>query len=611
MLPTNIGESGVIRTARNQVVGLFEHRSRRNQRLALARAMQSGDPVRAELVERLAELATLTGGDRAAAVWIDEYEDGAVHAFVTLDLLQDHPRRTFALEPLERAWERGLPGVYEGKAGSVATADEGSTQLAVALGSDGARAWFIVTDSVRAVKRMSAADREQALFLAGECAAALLHRDLDAMAGGSGGAGAGFVGRPMLDDWDENEGRPELRAKLEQRFLLLRMGRSVVEEGVGFETGRAWDERVEAARTELLERAAEGAEPEGAWTGLVDALRLQRLGDLARELLKAGERAERDGHAHGALEFYRCAFDAAAKVMDPSAAADAAALQGRVLRRSAEWDASSRAYQRAHGIALAVEDWARVARVLVGLAAVRQEMGSLPDARTRYHEALDMAQRAAAPEVLAIAHHGLLGLEHAAGDFEAALRHGWTAVGAYQERAGRVRCLASLAGVLVDYGDRSAGEDAWTVVAREAEDVYYLVYAHDALAYLAALRGDLHDFQRHAAACDRLGWESGPRSAKAEVLLYRGLSYGALHMPKEARSWLERAVEFSEGFGFNRTLFRAEEALRVLDRDETGGDRRRSPPQPERVTPSAPTEIRDGLREMRSAAAVVFPQPAG
>lgn len=72
------------------------------------------------------------------------------------------------------------------------------------------------------------------------------------------------------------------------------------------------------------------------------------------------------------------------------------------------------------------------------------------------------------------------------------------------------------------------------------------MYAWDALAYLAALRGDEAAFEDRAARCDALGWESGQRAAAAEILYYRGLSYRALGRLDEADEWLTRAIDFAE-----------------------------------------------------------------
>ena len=139
-----------------------------------------------------------------------------------------------------------------------------------------------------------------------------------------------------------------------------------------------------------------------------------------------------------------------------------------------------------------------------------------------------------------------------------------------------------------------AAEDAWTVVAHESRETYYQIYAWDALAYLAAQRGDESGFELRAARCDALGWENGQRTAAAEILYYRGLSYRALGRWKEASEWLTRAVRFAEDAGLNRSFFLAEEALKSLDTPE-----RIPAPAPAIATSAA---LRIGLKEMRAEA---------
>lgn len=604
MLPTNIAESGAARTGRTQVFGLSEHRSRRRQRFQLARAIHSDDPVRLAVIAHLSELSDLTGADRAAAVWIDEYGESAPHPHVLLDLVSDRPRRSFAAEPLERAWEIGLPGVYDSAGGAGRTWADGGSMFTVALGSDGARSWFLVCDSVGPRPRLGEEDRQRALFLSGECASALLHQDLDTSTEDGvvrlrAPETKGFVGFPVLQDCEGREDRPEVSAKVEQRFLVVRLARALVDGDVGYGAEGAWGARVDAVRDQLSGRSRKGGDPVEAWEPLLGALASRDLEATADGLVVVGERAEVEGHVHGAVELYRCAFDAAAAVMYADAAVDASRYRGRVLRRAARWEAAVRSYEVAYEVALAAGFAAKAAQSLGGLAAVRQELGNLPKARSGYQDALELAGRSGSRDVLASIHHGLLALEHAAGNLDVALRHGWIAVGSYEDVSGRVRCLASLAGALVDLGDHVAAEDAWSVVARDATDVYYRTYALDALAYLAALRGDLGDFERRAAACDALGWESGPRSAKAEILHYRGLSYQALGMRDAAERWLRRAIRHAEEFGLNRTLFRSEEALDRLLQEEVPREFEKA----SSTKPSAPREVREGLREMRRAVA--------
>jgi tetratricopeptide (TPR) repeat protein len=88
-----------------------------------------------------------------------------------------------------------------------------------------------------------------------------------------------------------------------------------------------------------------------------------------------------------------------------------------------------------------------------------------------------------------------------------------------------------------------------------------------------------------------MGWDVGPASAKAEILLYRGLSYRALGKAEDARTYLTRALDFAEAHGFNRTLFAAEVALRDLRDSRTS--------RPRLELSEAPEEVRQGLHDLR------------
>ena len=118
------------------VLKLDEYRDRRVQRLSRGRALLGRDPYRRVLYDHLAEVARLTGADRAAAVWIDEGGPELVHPHVVVDLLSDRPRRIFSADPLRRAWDLGIPGAWEGGSSADVTLPVGV--VAIALGSDGA-----------------------------------------------------------------------------------------------------------------------------------------------------------------------------------------------------------------------------------------------------------------------------------------------------------------------------------------------------------------------------------------------------------------------------------------------------------------------------------------
>jgi tetratricopeptide (TPR) repeat protein len=178
------------------------------------------------------------------------------------------------------------------------------------------------------------------------------------------------------------------------------------------------------------------------------------------------------------------------------------------------------------------------------------------------------------------------------GNLAESLNHGWIAISTYETEVGRTRCMASLAGALMDYGDHDAAEDAWTYVALSTDEQYYLVYAKESLAHIHAVRGDRDRFLHFAGQSDALGWTGGASSATAENLYTRGLSHEALGDIDVARSWLKRAVAFAEEHGYNRVLFQAEDALRRLNAPAVAALGREH-------TPAAPPEVREGLRAMR------------
>lgn len=567
-----------------KVLRLAEHRDKRSQRLALARTMFRADPARFALLEHFAEVGQLTGSDRVAAVWIDEYGPGLVHPYVVLDLLSDRPRRYFAVDPLQKAWDFGIPGAYD----EAADVDiQRFSTFAIALGSDGSRAWFLVADSVTRRARLDPACRDRLMFLAGESSAVVLHRDL--VTEPAGEAVPGFAGWHLLKDLEGHEDDEERGAVVGRRFEVGRLARMLVDEDLCVPEGRRVD-LAERVRGTLADEPVEEPEERALLHAVLDAYQEGDLPALGSALIDAGYAAERVDHRFGALELYRCAYDIGAALGDAMITIEAARASGRVFRRRAQWPEADRWYGTALEIAERADVAEMVARSRSGLAIIQKERGDLTAARRGFEEALVAARRADDPDTTASIFHDLMGLEHAAGELPLAARHGWRAVNTYASETGRTRCMASFAAILKDLGDWDAAEDAYTVVSRTSDEHYYRVYAFDALAHMAALRGDEEAFERRASECDALGWEDGPLSAKAEILCYRGLSFRLLGRIGEARSWLERARAFAEEHGLNRVLIQAEEVLRELDGDMDVGS-----------TPSAcaPPEIRAGLRAMR------------
>lgn len=577
-----------------KVLKLDEYRDRRSYRLELTRALNQLEPVRATLFEHLVEIAGITGADRVGAVWVDEYGPGLVHPHVVLDLLADRPRRVFGSEPLHRAWDNGVPGAYDQAQDKEENA---SNTIAVALGSDGSRGWFIVAESVARRAAFEASVRDRLMFVVGECSAIVMHRDLD-----HGEADAGetrFAGWKILEDLEGVAETDAAHGIISRRFLVGRLLRTMVDEELTMPADRV-GEQVARIRDEMARTALTGDDGEGKTLDLLlDACASGDSAEVASRALSLGAHAEKALHYNGALELYQVGYEIAAQIGVPHVAVDAARRSGRVFRRQAGWRDADRWYEIALGISERVGLHDLAARALAGMALGKRERGNLPAAREGLMDAERMAKLSEDRETLGSIYHDLMGVEQQAGDLDAALQHGWKAVNTYETTASRTRGMAGLASALSAAGDLQAAEDAYTVVLHTSDEHYYLVYAHDALGHIAARRGDARMFAEWSARCDALDWESGPRGAKAEILHYRGLSYEALGMWTEARSWFERSAHFAAEYGFHRISFETETALARLDSEEAS-ERAVEHAVEEVSRSTAPPVVRDGLRAMRA-----------
>ncbi len=564
-----------------KVLKLAEHRDRRSYRLALARTLLQADRSRLALVEHLSEVAEVTGSDRVAAVWIDEYGPGLVHPHVVVDLLSDRPRRIFAVEPLQKAWDLGVPGAFDDVP---APHRDPSATFAVALGSDGARGWFLVADSLTRRIRLDADRRERIMYLAGECSAIVLHRDLDAS-----GSGEAFAGWPFLKDLEGHEENTVRSEIVGRRFDVGRLVCGLVEEDLCMADERR-HELAERVRASLSGDATLEAGERDLLHELLSAYDDGDLEAVAARCLAAGGAAEGVGHPHGALELYRCGYETAAALGNAEAAVDAARFSGRILRRRGRWEEAQARYDTAIAVAEMAGLQEMIARTRAGRAVILKERGDFAGAREGLFVALEAAEAAKDGDATASIYQDLMSVEHSAGDYPQAARYGWRAVNTFTSEEGRARCLVGFGWVLKELGDLDAAEDAYAVACRTAADHYYRIYAHDAYAHIAALKGDADAFDERAQECDALGWQDGPHTAKAEVLYFRGLGHGVLGRTEESRSWLELAVSFAEEHGINRVLDGARAALARLSGEEPG----------ERPHPvAAPPEVRDGLRAMR------------
>ncbi len=582
----------------SSVLRLDEYRGRREQRLRLARALHGVRDDGRRLLALLETAVGILGADRAAVLWVDEYGPGLVHVHVLLDLVSDSPRRSFSLEPLRLAWNAGVPGILDapdlGRSEIPLLRDTTRSTCAVALGSDGARAWFVVADGATTRRPLDPDQAQSLMFVAGEVAAVVLHRDLDPIAGsGSPAADAEdgrFAGWAILQDVEGREGDAVASRLISARFLVVRALLTFIDDDFVADPD-ALAHQIDATRRELGPALEE--RPEGAlWARILDGLEAGDLKEVGEATLDLGAAAEEEGHVHGAATLYRAAYDVAVAAGLAATAVEAGRLIGRLERRRGAWNDAVRWYETARGVAREEGDRCAEAVVLSGLGNALRDKGNLPGARAVLLEGLDAARESGSALALGVAHHGLLAVEGAAGNTARAIVHGWRAVEVYPEEESRLQALTSLAGAFLKTGELDAADDAYSIVAARVQYPEYRFAAREALAHVAARRRRKEEFLALAAESDASGWREASVWTQAQILLFRGLSYEAIGERAVARKWLQEAVDFADANGVSQSSFEAEAALAALDRDD----------QP--ALDEAPEEmpmIRQQLRAIREA----------
>ena len=593
----------------SDVVSLDDYRYGRKARLRQTLALYGADGDRSELVARLWEVVEVVRADRAAVVWIDEYGPGMVHVHCLLDVGAERPRRAFAVEPLRNAWEEGIPGLLDQP--DVAGDRDGifpeapRSLCAVALGSDGVRAWFLVADARSPRSPLSEMAVDSLMFLAGECASLVLHQDLvESDLSGEGVPSSyeqirrdRFSGWPVLRDVEGREQAVEDGEGLTVRFLITRLLRTLVDDDFALDAD-ALHGQAEAIRAEMAGVSEQGPEGE-SWARVLDALEARDLRELARAVLEMAHAAENRGHLHGARELDRIAYDVATADRDVEAGVDAARFLGRVCRRLGAYDDSERWYAIAGDVARAGELRRGLALALDGLGNTYRVRGSDPRAREAYERVLELGRELEDGDVSGRAHHNLMLLERHAGRTDQALRHGWAAVESFSSESDALAALTDLGDVFLRSGELASAESVFQIVVARTEILDARVIGLDALSHISALRGDLDGFHRRAERLDPATLESAAVDIQAQVLLFRGRSYLALGEPEVAERWFRRSLRFAEEHGVNRILFEAERALEEVQGEGGGELLERELPEPSVDTM---TELREPLSTLEASA---------
>ena len=402
----------------------------------------------------------------------------------------------------------------------------------------------------------------------------------------------------MLEDLEGVGAEEEVAIKIRNRFLVARLLRGLLEDHLVVDE----DSLSHQVRGVLKEIAHEGQGSGEArvWQRILAAVQKREYVELVAAILEWGRMVDAEGHFNGALEILELAFELARTSGASEAAADAARFQGKVYRSRAQWDHALFWYGVARRISEESGNRKRLAMVLDGLGNAYRDLGNLPRARETLLEVLEIGRRTGDRSVLAVGHHDLMTVEKLRGNLVEAIHQGWLAVQAYDSRDGRLRALFDLASTLREGGELSAARDAYGLVAEQVKGMEARILALDALAFLAALRGDGEEHATLRERMDAEGWETVSPVYRGQILYYRGLSHRALGQEAVARLWLERALAYAGDHDLNKLIFDAEAALAE---DRPGRPEELVPAGYEDLVPEEILGVRRGLRAMKEAPA--------
>lgn len=154
----------------DQIIDLREYLDRRPESRRTSFAVWGGEGERSRFALPVWRAIYIVGGDRGGLVWLDE-NTGRAHSFFVLDLASESPRTDFDPALLDEVKGRRV------EAPTLSDVNPGGA--AVFLGARGARRWFLVVDDGGLDREgLTPGERDDLLFLAGECAGLLFYREL-------------------------------------------------------------------------------------------------------------------------------------------------------------------------------------------------------------------------------------------------------------------------------------------------------------------------------------------------------------------------------------------------------------------------------------------------
>lgn len=273
--------------------------------------------------------------------------------------------------------------------------------------------------------------------------------------------------------------------------------------------------------------------------------------------------AEDIEHA-GALRLAATLLDGVQAIagLDPLDRGRIAAHRARIARKLQDVEGAADRYVELQALADEHDDDELRARVLLGRAAIAQVSGNYPETERLATECIAVANRRGFLRLAAAARVGLVSCAAHRGDYDAALRHAWTSIGALRDDPiAEAEYAANLGRLLLDMGQFAAARGSFARAATMTNAAHVALLALGGLALASAGENDTRTVRwavRQVLAGD--GRHNSPYEY-AGALYECAEALAKIGQVEEASSLRDRASSLAARSGFHELRYRAEELV--------------------------------------------------
>jgi tetratricopeptide (TPR) repeat protein len=237
-------------------------------------------------------------------------------------------------------------------------------------------------------------------------------------------------------------------------------------------------------------------------------------------------------------------------------------VRARLAWKSGALDVASERYRRVAAAARRLRSDELRVRAWIGESIVARLRGNYPASRSHGGKAAGLAEQAGFRRLASVAHQSLMVSICVAGDYEAAIGHGWQAF-LYAAGNDPMECaaLGNLGQVLLEAGHPETATSAFRAVLRRQPLPRIVLPALSGLALAAARCGrDSTVEQVRGELLVRMQAGATPYDT-ATVMLDLARAYATIGDTQQARGYRQHALELALAHGFHEIQHHADSVL--------------------------------------------------